>query len=237
MDTKVVLITGGTRGIGFAIATAFAKLGYKIAINYKSNHEQAQQSLKYLLSISQNVTVIAADVSEKKERERLLKETLDKFRTVDILVNNAAVTTRYGFLKTNEEEFDRIYHCNLKAPIFLSKLVAEHLIEHHKGGSIINISSVAGHIPMGINYGGSKAALLIETKNMAAKLGSYNIRVNSISPGATKTELNRHVWEGAPKRFKAHTDNIALQRAAHPYPWTEKTWSLLVWGLFWTTGV
>lgn len=216
MKDKVALITGGSRGIGLAIAKAFAKQGYKVAINYRSDQQQAQKALEELQSLSDDVVVIKADVSDKADRERLLNETLQNFNRIDVLINNAAVASRYGFLKTTEEEFDRIYNCNLKAPIFLSKIVAEQMIKQGDGGSIINISSVAGHIPMGINYGGSKAALLMETKNMAAKLGPYNIRVNSISPASTKTDLNRRAWQDNPELWKSHTDNVALQRGADP---------------------
>ncbi len=216
MKDKVVLVTGGIRGIGLAIAKAFAEQKCKVVINFRSDQQQAQRALAELQSLSHIAIAIQADVSDKPERERLLKETLEHFGRIDVLVNNAAVATRYGFLKTTEEEFDRIYNCNLKAPIFLAKIVAEQMIEQGDGGAIINISSVAGHIPMGINYGGSKAALLMETKNMAAKLGPYNIRVNSISPGTTKTDLNRRNWEGNPERWTSHTDNIALQRGANP---------------------
>ena len=216
MEGKVVVVTGGSRGIGRAIAQAFGENGYKVVINYRADKDQAQKALEELHSISKDAIAIQADVSEKSERERLVKETLVKFGRIDVLVNNAAISTRHGFLKTTEEEFDRIYNCNLKAPIFLSKLVAEQMIKQECGGSIINVASVAGHIPMGINYGGSKAALLMETKNMAAKLGPYNIRVNSISPGATKTDLNRSAWEGNPDFWKSHTDKIALQRGGDP---------------------
>ena len=216
MNEKVVLITGGSRGIGFAIAKAFTEEGYQVVINFRSDQKRAGQAVEELRALSENVIAIQADVSEKSERESLLKQTLEKFKRIDVLINNAAVATRYGFLKTTEEEFDRIYNCNLKAPLFLSKIVAEQMIKQGKGGAIINISSVAGHIPMGINYGGSKAALLMETKNMAAKLGPHRIRVNSVSPGTTKTDLNRRNWEGNPERWKSHTDNIALQRGADP---------------------
>ena len=216
MKDKVVLITGGSRGIGLAISKAFAGQAYQVVMNFRSDQQQAQKALEELRSLSRNVIAVQADVSDKSERERLLKETLENFSSIDILVNNAAIATRYGFLKTTEEEFDRIYNCNLKAPIFLAKIVAEQMIKQGHGGAIINIASVAGHIPMGINYGGSKAALLMETKNMAAKLGTHNIRVNSISPGTTKTDLNRRNWEGHPERWKSHTDNIALQRGADP---------------------
>jgi len=207
MKNKVVLVTGGSRGIGLAIAKAFAEQGCKVVINFRNDQQQAETALKELHTL---------DVSEKSERERLLKKTLAHFNKIDVLVNNAAISSRLGFLKTTEEEFDRIYGCNLKAPLFLGKIVAEQMIKQGHGGAIINISSAAGHIPMGINYGGSKAAMLMETKNMAAKLAPYNIRVNSISPGTTKTDLNRHNWEANPERWESHIKNIAMQRGADP---------------------
>ena len=214
MKKKVVIVTGGSRGIGLAIVKAFIAQGAHVALVYRSDEKQAAMALKEV--DSKNAIALKADVSEKSERERLLKETLKHYKRVDVLVNNAAVATRYGFLKTTEEEFDRVYQTNLKAPIFLSKIVAEQMIAQGEGGSIINISSVAGHIPMGINYGGSKCALLMETKNMAAKLGKYNIRVNSISPGATKTDLNRRNCQDNPEAWESHVVNFALERGADP---------------------
>jgi len=216
MSKQIVLITGGSRGIGFGIAKFLLKNHFKVVINFHSNQSRADIALKELKTISDDVIAIRADVTVKEERIRLLKETIEHFGRIDLLVNNAAVATRYGFLKTTEEEFDRLYNCNVKAPVFLGKIVAEQMIEQGDGGSIINICSIAGHRPGVINYSDSKAALLMATKNMAAKLGKYNIRVNSISPGTFVTDLNKHSREGTPDIWKETIEKYPLQRAGDP---------------------
>jgi NAD(P)-dependent dehydrogenase (short-subunit alcohol dehydrogenase family) len=215
MTNKVVLITGGNRGIGYGIAKAFLADTYKVVINFRSNEEATSKALTELSS--DRVIAIKADVSKKEERIRLLKETLTAFGRIDVLVNNAAVASRYSFFKTSEEEYDRVYNTNLKAPIFLSKIVAEQMIKQKSAGSIINIASVAGHRPFGLIYGDSKAALLMATKNMAAKCAKHGIRVNSITPGTHKTDLNRHNWEGDPKSWEKHCkEQIPMGRAGLP---------------------
>ena len=212
---KVVLITGGSRGIGYGIAQAFLDDGYRVVINYWANEDTARKAIAELAS--KNAIAVKVDVSVKEERIRLLDETLAAFGRIDVLVNNAAVASRYGFFKTSEEEYDRVYNTNLKAPIFLSKLVAEQMIKQGGGGAIINIGSVAGHRPYGLIYGDSKAALLMATKNMATKCAPHGIRVNSITPGTHKTDLNRHNWEGDPETWEKHCkEQIPMGRAGVP---------------------
>ena len=213
MNNKVVIITGGTRGIGLGIAREFLMADYNVIINYHTNETAAKLALSELKT--NKVQAIKADISTEDGRSSLLKQTLDIFGKVDTLVNNAAVASRLSFLKTNEQEFDRVFNINLKAPIFMTKLVVEQMIKQKTGGSIINISSVAGHRPFGIVYSDSKAALLMATKNMAAKCAKYAIRVNSITPGTTKTDLNRRLWQDNPDEWDEHIKNsIPLGKAA-----------------------
>lgn len=215
MDQKVCLVTGGSRGIGLGITEAFIKEGYNVVVNYKSN-ESAVKAAKGKLN-SNKVIFIKADVSKKEDRIYLLNEVIKAFGRIDVLVNNAAVASRFSFFKTSEEEYDRVYNTNLKAPIFLSQIVANKMIEQGDGGAIINIASVAGHRPFGLIYGDSKAALLMATKNIAAKCAPYNIRVNSITPGTHKTDLNRHNWEDDPQSWEKHCkEQIPMGKAGLP---------------------
>lgn len=215
MAQKVCLITGGTRGIGLGISQAFLNEGYRVVVNYRSNEEAARQALERLGP--EKAEMIKADVRKKQDRIDLLDRTLKRCGRIDVLVNNAAVSTRLSFLKTTEEEYDRVYDTNLKAPIFLSQIVAKQMIKQGHGGAIINIASVAGHRPFGVIYGDSKAALLMATKNMAAKCAPHNIRVNSITPGTHKTDLNRHHWENDPDFWKKHCEEeIPFGRAGLP---------------------
>lgn len=215
MENKICIVTGGTRGIGLGISQAFLQEGYKVIVNYRINDDAARKAEGQLGG--NHAFFVKADVSKKDGRQHLLEQTIATYGRIDVLVNNAAVASRYSFFKTNEEEYDRVYNTNLKAPIFLSQIVAKRMIEQGDGGAIINIASVAGQRPFGLVYGDSKAALLMATKNMAAKCAPHGIRVNSITPGTHKTDLNRHSWEGDPEGWERHCkEQIPLGRAGLP---------------------
>ena len=132
-----------------------------------------------------------------------------------MLVNNSGIPAKTSFLKENEVDFDNVLGVNLKAPLFLAKLVSEQMIKQEKGGFIINFSSVCGHQAMGgINYDAAKAGIIRASQTMANKLGKYGIRVNSISPGMYKTEMNRWSWETESELYKKMSSIPALKRAA-----------------------
>ena len=218
MNNKVILITGGNRGIGLAIAKSFVQLGAKVAINYRSDEKQAEKALQELNANSQQAIAIKADISNTDERERLVHEVLSHFNKIDVLVNNAGTTCRVEFLKTTEQEFDAILNANLKAPLFLAKTVASQMIKNNQPGVIINICSITAYKALEncIHYAISKAGLLRATKNMARELAPYNIRVNSISPGFIQTDINRHQWQDDPDVWANRTKPIPMQRAATP---------------------
>ncbi len=217
MRDKVVIITGGTRGIGLAMAHEFAKHKAKLILSYHSDEERAEQAKREILlhANEQEVDIVRSDVSDSKSRIVLIERAIHLFGSVDILINNAGITSRVPFLETMEKDFDRIIETNLKAPIFLAKIFAKQLIQQQQGGAIINIASSAAHrvFPNLLHYSVAKSALVNATKHMAKELAPYAIRVNCISPGYIKTDINRDKWEGNPKQWQKETSIIPMQRA------------------------
>lgn len=212
MKDKVALITGGSRGIGLGIAKGFIEQGAKLAINYRHDEAQAQKALE---QFGGQAIAIRGDISHQEERESLVEQVIAKFGKIDVLVNNAGIIARHGFLKGTEEEFNKIIRVNLTAPIFLAQAVAKQMIKQGHGGSIINISSISAHLASHTcSYGVAKAGLIQATKAMAYKLAQYNIRVNSISPGFFMTDLNSRVWRDDPAAMERYEKNIPLKRAA-----------------------
>ncbi len=214
MKNKTIIVTGATKGMGFASAKGLLELGANVIMIYRSDAETAAKVAEDLKPYSDQMLLLQADITNADDRERIINESLTKFNRIDVLVNNAGVPARCGFLQANEEEFDAIIDINLKAPIFLAKLVAEQMIEQGSGGSIINFSSVCGHRAMGgVSYDAAKAGIIRATQTMANTLGKYNIRANSISPGTHKTEMNREQWENETPLYKNMIAVTALKRA------------------------
>ena len=212
---KVIIVTGATKGMGLASSKQLLKMGAKVVMVYLSDSENAKLVRESLSEYHDKLLIIKADITKSEEREHIVNEAIGAFQEVNILVNNAGIPAKASFLKETESEFDYIVEVNLKAPIFLAKLVAKQMIKQEKGGSVINFSSVCGHRSMGgISYDAVKAGLIRATQTMANALGEYGIRVNSISPGIHKTEMNRYHWENKTERHKSMVAVTALKRAA-----------------------
>lgn len=188
---KVVLITGASSGIGAATAVTFAKNGANVVL--VGRNEQKLQKVKEECSKTGNVPlVVTADVCNDDDVNRIISETIEKFGKINVLVNNAGKIGFDGILSDHIMlEFDSIMKTNLRAAVYITHLAAPYLIKTK--GNIINISSVAGKRtsklhPM-VSYASSKAALDHFTRNVAAELASYGVRVNLISPGPVKTDI------------------------------------------------
>ncbi len=211
---KVVIITGGTRGIGLGIAIACLKEGYRVALNYHSDDKNAEKALKELAS--KDAICIKGDITQNDERERLLSEVSNHFGGFDILVNNAGIIRKGRILDIKEDDYQQVMKCNLDAPIFLAQAFANSLIETKRSGSIINILSVGAHKTGNLAYCTAKAALLMATKCMARELGKHHIRVNSISPYGVATELNRANREANPESWKEAFEKLPISRTSDP---------------------
>ncbi|MBN1643369.1 MAG: SDR family oxidoreductase [Dehalococcoidales bacterium] len=192
---KVALITGGSRGIGRAIALAFAEAGAKVAISARKQQD-LDAVADEINSKGQECLPTIAHVAKMDESRALLNRVKSHFGRIDILVNNAGTNPYNGPLIDAEEwAWDIIMNVNLKGPFMLS-LMAAKLMREQGGGNIINMASATGIRPSDFHiYGVSKAALIMLTQIMAREFGQYNIRVNAIAPGIITTRLSESLWK------------------------------------------
>jgi len=195
---KVALITGGSRGIGRAIALDLAKKGATVVISYVSSVRKALDLVECVTKSGGHAAALISDVSRPEEVERLFRIVLGAFHAIDIVVNNAAVMEAQLVEHLTEESFDRIFATNSKGPFFVAKLAATYIRE---GGRIINISTAATAVcPEGYaTYLASKATLEVLTRVLAQELSHRHVTVNTVSPGYTKTDLSVFVPDSVGK--------------------------------------
>lgn len=192
LENKVVLVTGSAKGIGAEIIKRFAKEKCKVVINYNTSREEAYKLQEEITKFGGESLVIKADVTNEKEVNEMINKVLNKFKRIDILVNNAAISIDTLFQDKTVNNFKKTIDTNLIAPFYLSKKMGE-LMYEQKEGVIINISSTNGidkYFPMSIDYDASKAALISLTHNLAFQFAPF-VRVNCVAPGfiATENEL------------------------------------------------
>jgi dehydrogenase/reductase SDR family protein 4 len=215
LKNKVVLITGASRGIGKAAAIGLAKAGADLAIASRKlpDLEKVAAEIKKL---GRKCVPIAAHVGRIEEINSLVKKVLDEFGKIDILVNNAATNpSMASAMDTDDRAWDSIMNLNLKGLFFLSQAVARTMKEKG-GGKIINIASIAGISPDILAvYSISKAGVIMATKVMAQQWGQYNIRVNTVAPGLTKTKFSEALW-GNPDILNIAMSRTPLARPAEP---------------------
>ena len=187
---KVALITGATRGIGKQIALTLAKEGYDIAINYRKENEDLENTKKELAEIGVEVLAVQGDVSNYEDCERFVKQVIEKFGHIDVLVNNAGITRDSLLIRMKEEDFKQVVDTNLGGTFNVTKNVISYMMKAHSG-RLINISSVVGVAGNAgqTNYSASKAGIIGFTKSLAKEVASRNILVNAIAPGFIETDM------------------------------------------------
>lgn len=188
---KVVLITGGSRGIGRSIAEEFGRLGATVIINYKNNDRAANGTLSCIRGLGGYATSIKGDVSDYIFVKDMIESIVKKFGKIDVLVNNAGISKVGLFIDMEEGDFDNIINTNLKSMFNCCHHAAKYMLEK-KSGSIVNISSMWGQVGASceVIYSASKGAVNSFTKALGKELGSSGIRVNAIQPGVIDTEMN-----------------------------------------------
>lgn len=204
---KNVIVTGGNRGIGLGISTAYAQSGANVAVLCR-NKESGEQAVEKLKQYGTVCFCIACDVSRPESVKTAVDQVFDRFPFVDVLVNNAGTSTVCEFLNdTDLREWHRVINTNLHGPAHTIYEVVPRMIRAGKGGSVINISSIGGQALGGArthpmpSYHVSKAALDMFTRNMAIEFGDYGIRVNAIAPGPTHSDLDVDLPPDALEKF------------------------------------
>ena len=212
---KIALVTGASRGIGRAIAIKFAEMGYDLALNYRSNDSEANKVKEILEKIGVEVLLLKGDVRDKERVEAIIKETVDTFKTIDVLVNNAGVTKDNLMMLMKDDEWDEVIDTNLKGTFYFTKFVSKVMMKK-RTGKIINIVSVVGitgNIGQ-VNYAASKAGVIGLTKASARELAIRNICVNAVAPGFIETEMTDILTEDIKEVAKKR---IALGRFGKSY--------------------
>lgn len=218
LKNKIALVTGGSRGIGYAIAKKFAAEGADVAFTYLSSDEKAKAVEAELSAFGVRIKSYRSDAGSYEESEKLTETVLADFGRIDILVNNAGITRDNLLLRMTETQFDEVITANLKSVFNLTKHVSKSMLRN-KAGSIINLSSIIGNIGQAgqSNYAASKAGIVAFTKSIADEFGSRSIRCNAISPGFIETDMTavltdeqkKSIMEKVPMKRMGRADEVA----------------------------
>lgn len=214
MDSKVVIVTGASRGIGAATSRLLARDGYKVVGTYLSSEATAEK-LREEISAEGGVFIpVKADVREPEDAEKLLKIALEVGELYG-LVNNAGITKDSLFLRMNFQDWMDVINTNLNGTFYITRLCAKEMLKNREG-SIVNVSSVVGIYGNAgqANYAASKAALIGLTKTLAKEFGPRNVRVNAVCPGFIETDMTAKLSEAIKKEA---VERISLRRFGSPF--------------------
>ena len=214
LQGKTAIVTGATRGIGKGVAIKLAEQGANIAFTYVSSAEKALALENELQAFGVKAKAYKSDASLMKDTKELIKDILDNFESIDVLVNNAGITKDNLLMRMSEEDFDRVLEVNLKSIFNMTKAVQRTMLKQ-RSGSIVNMTSVVGVKGNAgqSNYASSKAGVIGFTKSIALELGSRNIRCNAIAPGFIETEMTEKLGEEVITNWR---NSIPLKRGGTP---------------------
>jgi 3-oxoacyl-[acyl-carrier protein] reductase len=199
LEGKTALITGGSRGIGRALCEVFAREGCDIAFNYNSRPDAAQIVVDNVAALGRRVQAYQISVTDRPGVKGMVRDIIEKFGRIDILVNNAAINRADMFLTMKEEAWDEVVNTNLNGLYNVTKPVFRQMV-HQRGGKILNISSIGGvrTVPTSVHYATTKSAVVGFTKMLAREGGSFGVVVNGIAAGIFDTDLGHTL----PDKFK-----------------------------------
>ena len=214
LKDKVAIVTGGTRGIGRAIALKLADKGANIVINYRNSDKEAEELKAILEEKGVKVLTVKCDISNFEDSKNLMNICKEVFGKIDILVNNAGITKDTLIMRMKEEDFDSVIDVNLKGTFNCAKHASAIMLKQ-RFGKIINMTSVVGIAGNAgqVNYAASKAGVIGLTKSLAKELGSRGITVNAVAPGFINTDMTASLSE---KVKEEASKNIPLKRLGDP---------------------
>lgn len=214
LENKCAIVTGASRGIGKAIAKKLASLGANIVLNYRSNEEEALKVQKELSDMGVEVLLYKCDTSDSKAVEQMIKEAKEKFKTIDIMINNAGINRDSLILRMKDEDFDSVIDVNLKGVFNCLRAVTPVMIRQ-RFGKIVNLSSVIGIVGNAgqVNYAASKAGVIGMTKSLAKEIGSRGITVNAVAPGFISTDMTESLTEKFREDIRK---KVPLRRLGNP---------------------
>lgn len=227
---KVIIVTGSSSGIGKACAVYFGQLGAKVVVNYSSNADAAGEVLDEIKKSGGEGIIVKADVSREEEVKALFNETISKYGRLDVLVSNAGLQQDSSFLEMTLQQWQKVIDVNLTGQFLCCREAARQFVAQEKAaskeevdhselsiGKIILMSSVHDIIPWAghVNYAASKGGIMMLMKSISQELAPHKIRVNSVSPGAIKTTINKEVWSD-PEKYKSLLQLIPYKRIGTP---------------------
>lgn len=214
LENKVAVVTGGSRGIGRAVALELAARGAAVVVNYHKSPDAANEVVKKIEEAGGKAATFQADVSDFKQAEALIKFAVETFGDLSILVNNAGITKDTLIMMMSEADWDAVIATNLKSTFNCSKAAVKHMMRK-RTGRIINMASVAGQMGNAgqVNYSASKGGQIAFTKSLAREVASRNITVNAIAPGFVDTEILDAM---SPEILDAALKLVPLGRKAKP---------------------
>jgi len=216
LKDKIAIVTGGGRGMGAAYSMAMAREGAEVVVNYVSNSKAADEIVNKIKKAGGEAVPFQADVGKKADVQRMVDFTVQKYGRLDVMVSNAGLVHKAPLLEQSEEVIERIFHTNVKGNIFCTQVAAAQMIKQKKGKIILcaSIVAVVGE-PLLSVYAASKGAILAYTRAAALELAPYQINVNCVLPGTTKTDMSRDVLAD-PVIQKALIDPVPLGRLRLP---------------------
>lgn len=227
---QVVVVTGASSGIGKACAVHFGQLGASVVINYNSDEKGAQEAAEEITKVGGTATIIQADVSKEEQVKALFNQTIATYGKLDVLVSNAGLQQDSSFLEMTLQQWQKVIDVNLTGQFLCCREAARQFVAQKKAssteqpdhselsiGKIVMMSSVHDIIPWAghVNYAASKGGIMMFMKSISQELAPHKIRVNSVSPGAIKTPINKEVWSD-PKKNESLLQLIPYKRIGTP---------------------
>ncbi len=214
LTDKVVLVTGGSRGIGAAVCQVFGRLGCNVALTCQGRIDAANAVAEEIEGMGRKALAMKADVTSLSATEQAFEKVIEKFGRLDMLVCNAGITWDGVIWKMTEKQWDTVLDVNLKGYFLYNRVAAQHF-QKQRSGKIVNITSTNGiRGKFGqTNYSASKAGNIALTKSLAKELGKFNVNVNAVAPGMVMTEMAKNI---PPVFLNAAVNETVLGRAASP---------------------